>query len=259
MTVGSSGHAHNYIQILRIKQMKLTKTMMCAALGLSFQAAAADYIRLESGVNRDIYKLETEVKMTDSIAGIFSVEGNKETAGLEYNLATAYGKYRMPLSEKMSAEFDFGLAYESMGDNYAVIAKQLGISDDFKTEAGAIWGGATLNYLVLPNFMTTFDLMATQDVVNETIIGMYRARAKFVYQPIKNLNLVYRTGLNYAQNDITRDVVKAGHLVSDNYLVSHEFYVGYMGESGLEPYLMLKDMENEASYDVILGFYYRFK
>lgn len=139
--------------------MKLTKTMMCAALGLSFQVAAADYIRLESGVNRDIYKLETEVKMTDSVAGIFSVEGNKETAGLEYNLATAYGKYRMPLSEKMSAELDFGLAYESMGDNY---------------------------------------------------------------------------------------------------LVSHEFYVGYMGESGLEPYLMLEDMENEASYDVILGFYYRF-
>ncbi|WP_394134732.1 hypothetical protein [Aliivibrio fischeri] len=239
--------------------MKLTKTIiMCAILGLSFQATASDYIRLESGVNRDIYKLETQVKLTDSTAGIFSVEGNKETSGLEYNLATAYGKYRMPLSEKMSAEFDFGLAYESMGDDYAVIAKKLGISDDFKTEAGAIWGGATLNYFLLPNFLTTFDLMATHDVINESIIGMYRARAKFVYQPIENLNLVYRAGLNYAQNDITRDVVKAGHVVSDYYVVSHEFYIGYMGASGLEPYLMLKDMENEASYDVILGFYYRF-
>lgn len=98
-------------------------------------------------------------QMAGSVAGIFSVEAKKDTTGLEYNPGAVHGKCRMPLSEKMSAELDFGLAYESMGDNY---------------------------------------------------------------------------------------------------LVSHEFYVGYMGESGLEPYLMLKDMENEASYDVILGFYYRF-
>lgn len=239
--------------------MKLKSIIISGALCCSTQAIANDYIRLESGLNVDSYKLETQVKMTDSTVGIFSIEANKETQGLEYNLATAYGKYRKPISNTLIAEFDLGVAYESMGDDYAVIANKLGISDDFQTTAGAIWGGATLHYLVAPNFISTFDLMATHDVLNQSVIGMYRARAKFVYQPIANLNLVYRAGLNYAQNDITRDVVKAGHLVSDNYLVSHEFYIGYSGESGLEPYMMLKDMENEASYDLILGFYYRFK
>lgn len=238
--------------------MKLKITALTFAMLTSSVAFAKDYIRLENAINVDTYKMETQVSFTDNTTGIFSLESNNETAGLDYNLLLAYTKYTQPFSDRLIGEFDFGIAYETTGELFGAYAKAMNISDDFQESAGAVWGAAALNYFVLPNFIANVDFTATHDVYNETIVGMYRTRAKFIYQPIDRVNLIYRAGLTYAQSEVTKQVVKGGSVVSDDYIVSHEFYMGYASESGLEPYLMLKDMANNAHYDVILGFYYRF-
>jgi hypothetical protein len=239
--------------------MKLQKTIVALVLLTSPFANSANFIRLENAINIDAFKLETRVNMSEGVDGIVSLDSNKETAGLEYNLALAYAKYTKAFSKQLVAEFDLGIAYETTGESYKTYAAALGISDDFQDSAGSVWGAATLNYIIAPNLITNIDLSATHDIYNETVLGMYRSRASVIYQPIDNLNLIYRTGLTYVQNGITSELVKAGELVSDDYLISHEFYIGYAGESGLEPYVMLKDMENNSHYDVSVGFYYRFK
>ncbi len=244
--------------------MLMKKTLLSLALGcavISTNTLAKDYFRFENSFDVNAYEVEARfntVGMLDVLVSRQEVDSDVPLLDMDYSLNLAYARYTLPLSQRLIAQADLGIGYETLGDGYETIASATGVSQDIRDNSLAAFTTLGLNYVIAPQIIAGLDATASQDIVNESLTGNYRTRATLTLLPFKGVEVVYRAGLSYVQNDFTR-AASAEYLVGGNFLVSHEFYAGYKSKVGLTPYLLLKDMNNSGDRLLSAGIRYEFK
>ncbi len=217
---------------------------------------AENHVRFENALTENRYQIEGRFNVANSTDVLVSRQVNEDTAGFEYALNLAYARHTKVFTPRLIGQFDAGVAYETVGDDFATVGQM--ISDDFSDSSIALFTTVGINYVVTPKLFAGIDGSATQDIQNESVMGMYRSRASLVYKPFKPVSLIYRAGMTYAQNDFTKSTI-TNDSVAGGFLVSHELYASYKSKSGLEPYLLLKDMNNSGDRVTYAGLTYHFK